>query len=132
MLRVLSLLCPVGIFVLAGLLFTMVEARCQGVRVARRTVFTAAALTALCIATAVYLFGTLSGFELFDDELCQSLEAGKFVSHRSFTLPLSEVVECSEQTVELVPFWVNPALAVLLTAALGFAAMALASWRRRP
>lgn len=124
--------CPVAVAVLITLLIAGARNRRRGVRAARSTVFTAAALGSLCFAMLVYDAGALSLLHFEVDELCSSYEgAGSFVGYRESSFPLSGELTCSGRTVQLVPAWVDPLLYLSSAAALAFAVAAVAARRRR-
>ncbi|WP_030161867.1 hypothetical protein [Glycomyces sp. NRRL B-16210] len=124
--------CPIAVAVLIALLIAGARNRRQGVRAPRSTVFAAVALGSLCVAILAYDAGTLSLFRFEVDELCSSYEgAGSFVGYRESSFPISGKLTCSERTVQLVPFWVNPLVFLSSAAASAFAVAAVVAWRRR-
>jgi hypothetical protein len=93
-------------------------------------VWAAAALAVLCLALPTYALGRAPAFYSTPQDLCRERGGGEFVGLSEAYVPVRSTLECSERTIELVPGWVNLALAVLLPAAVLCAVVAAIAWRR--
>ncbi|MCK1817599.1 hypothetical protein MTQ13_25540 [Streptomyces sp. XM4011] len=89
---------------------------------------------ALVLAVPLYAFGLMSSFHHQPGQVCYpaGLGPGPRVVVTETLVPLSRrCVRANGEAVELIPAWLNPTLAVLLTVSLVSACASAAQWAAR-
>jgi len=125
-----TILFPASLFVLVALVVTAVTIPMWKRRPTRIAVYIAASIASLCVATPLYL-GTIFMSSPWDARAeCGRFGAGEFVNYTESLFPLSFVLECTQRTVQLIPAWTHPVLALLAGATVGFIIAAVVADRR--
>lgn len=99
-------------------------------RPAPHLVLASLALGLLALALPTHAYGQMTMFHFNIDEQCPARGAGEFIDFQESFLPISGVLECTNQSIQLVPAWVNPTVTALLAAGTGATLAASIVWIR--
>jgi hypothetical protein len=125
------LFCPLGLTILFGISLMWVKSSAEGRPRPAGLGYAGLALASLVLAAVIWAIGGASAIYPELDYQCTVRDAGEFIDYNGSDLPLSAALVCSEETIELVPVWVNPLLFLLLAAVPGFLAAAYLAWKRQ-
>jgi hypothetical protein len=125
------LFCPLGLLLLVGISLMWVKSKAEGRPAPAGLGYAGLALASLILAAVVRAIGAASAVYPEIDLQCIVRDAGEFIEYNSSDLPLRRELVCTEETIELVPVWVNPVLFLLIAAVPGFLVIAYRVWKRQ-
>ena|ERR1044071_6332120 len=128
---VILLFCPLSLMLLFCIFLMWVKSKAEGRPAPAGLGYAGLASVSLILAAAVWAIGETSLIYPELDVQCIVRDAGEFVDYNSSDLPLRGELVCTEETIELVPAWVNPLLFILLGAVPALLVTAFMVWNRR-